>query len=129
MDLTYQYQKTITVDEVYKPGATTPPKGFKLTGEFRPPKAGEHFLSSPNGAYDWGLVDFSISSPRLILTEAPVRKQYVFTETGEFRIPEKGEWFSAQNADCQPVWCQVSKGSFTSPRKILTLTVFEIQEP
>lgn len=125
MDLTYQYQKTITVDEVYKPGATTPPKGFKLTGEFRPPKAGEHFLSSPNGAYDWGLLDFSISSPRLILTEAPVRKQYVFTETGEERTVRAKEWYLF---DGQPFLADYP-GDSVAPRKILTLEVREIQEP
>ena len=128
MNTTYAYHKTVTVEEIYCLGATKPPKGFKLTGEFRPPKAGEHFLSSPNGVYDWALLDFSISSPRLILTEAPVRKQLIFTETGETRVPKRSEWFISSHTPEQPLECSFN-GEFSEPRKILTLEVREIQEP
>lgn len=126
MNTTYEYRKTVTVEEIYRLGATKPPKGFKLTGEFRPPKAGEHFLSVPNGTYDWALLDFSISSPRLILTEAPLRKQYVFTETGEEREVRKGEWYLSLADQTQPLQAFVENET-CSPRKILTLEVREIQ--
>lgn len=127
MDLTYAYptQVVVTVEDVYNPGATKPPKGFKLTGEFRPPKAGEHFLASPTGAYDWSLLDFSISSPRLILTEAPVRKQYIFTETGEERTVRAKEWYLFGGEPFRADY----DGDSGAPRKILTLEVREIQEP
>lgn len=128
MNRTYEYHKTVTVEEIYRPGSLTPPKGFKLTGEFRPPKAGEHFLSVPNGKYDWTLLDFSISSPRLILTEAPIRNQYVFTETGEERHVRKGEWYLSEVDKNQPLRA-VCDDEARAPRKIITLEVREIQEP
>lgn len=129
MNQQYTYKKSVTLSvlDIYGQRDFYEPPGFKLTGEFRPPKAGEHYLSTVASYATDTPVDFSINKPRLILTPAPVRKQYIFTETGEDRHVKEGEWYLGVTfeipfqADYDDQPC--------GPRKILTLEVREIQEP
>ena len=93
---------TVTVKEVYTTGYEVP-RGWELTGEFRPPKEGESWLSirgiaagnktqgvneilrpQLNHVYD--------PRPRLILRRAKV-KVITFRSTGDVRVPKDGEWY------------------------------------
>ncbi len=90
----------------------SPPDGFEFlnNGEFRAPQKGEYFLAAPGGSeaqqctgregFDEGFLDSDPADHRLILKEIepePEEFTYLYTPTGEFREPKKGEYFLHQN--------------------------------
>lgn len=94
-DLTY----TITVETLYgKPyHELTPPPRCKFTGEFRVPRVTEYYLEGMN-VYTCG--QNIHRTPRLILVATPIRKRYVFEETGEVRRVKHGDWFVNSDPAC-----------------------------
>ncbi len=98
----------VTVKEVYTTGYEVP-KGWELTGEFRPPKEGEKWLSlrgiaAGNKAQDVNeslrpMVDWIYDPrPRLILRRAKT-KVITFRSTGDHRVPRLGEWYQPNPPD------------------------------
>jgi hypothetical protein len=81
----------ITVEAVYQTPTPAIPNGFKVVG-FRPPKIGEIHLPVTQPGEATTIVNFNVSAPRLIL-ERTAPKEYRFVETGEVRLPRKGEWY------------------------------------
>lgn len=86
------FEYTITVKDIY--GTDTPaiPEGWELTGEFRPPKEGEYFLTSSGDGVYRSLRDYGSTLTRLILRRKKVRK-VIFTETRRDSQPKAGEWY------------------------------------
>jgi len=92
-------RRTPTVESVYgKPlDQLSAPKGWEFTGKFRPPKAGECWLSSQGPYYSAvGPLsrDGNANALRLILRKAPPRRRLVFDIVGK-RAPKVGDWFRA----------------------------------
>lgn len=84
--------KPITINDVYGSGILTQkmPDGWEPTGEFRPTRFGEHWLSADmsmvcNGAY---------YAPRIILRKLP--KRIVFTYVGT-KLVSVGDWYQSQD--------------------------------
>lgn len=67
------------------------PTGYEPTGEFRMVARGEEFLDSNGYSVALSLV-YGDYGPRIVLKPVK-RKRVMFTETGEFRQPQEGEWF------------------------------------
>lgn len=81
----------ITVESVYGRPEPTIPYGFEDTGDFRPPREGEEYLTI---AGNRGISISEDSSPRIILRKKK-RKQIILTEVGT-GIPKKGQYWECR---------------------------------
>lgn len=82
-------QWCITPKDVYgKDIIEKAPEGYEFTGEFRPPKPGDCFLTSASGndVVELGCLSYRNVSPRLILRKKP--KTYTDTEIVDFLIEQ-----------------------------------------
>lgn len=115
----YTYEVTETVEKMYPYGIKIPEEGFEVTGEFRPPKKNEYWLSFPNSNLVFqASEDYVISEPAVILRK---KKEYTDKDILEFVLtwlhtsvaynaitssspfPSKGPW---------SVYKQLVSGSF-----------------
>lgn len=81
----------ITVESVYGRPEPTIPYGFEDTGDFRPPREGEEYLTI---AGNRGISISEDSSPRIILRKKK-RKQIILTEVG-VGLPKKGQYWEGR---------------------------------
>lgn len=96
MENTYTYTNSISVHEVYGLDNPPLPKGYERTGEFRPPKKGEDYLSLQYGVYvTTASGDFNKEIPRIILRKKKI-KRIIYTQvrTG---TPQPGEFYQSAN--------------------------------
>lgn len=88
MQTSYTFEHTITVGDIYQQdvASITAPEGYELSGEFRPPRDGDVYLSENN----WKCVaqdDHGSGHPRLILRPKPKMR------TVTIEVPEGEEVF------------------------------------
>ena len=87
----YTYQKTVTAEDVYGIDNPPIPEGLESTGEFRPPRENELYLSSSNLHPLQAGMDWIDDDPRIILRKKK-RKQIILTEVG-VGLPKKGQYW------------------------------------
>lgn len=87
----------VTVKDVYGTDEPDIPNGFEQV-EFRCVKADDEYLTVYQDRASGNDDAVKVIGPRIILRRRKVtRKQWVFTETGEHRHAERGEWFGDLN--------------------------------
>jgi hypothetical protein len=121
-----QFNKyTITVDQVYDADTLDAFKKrdsrWRPTGEFRPPKIGEIYLNV------WGHADEARDDydlPRIILLERKKvkRKQIIYTQDGEPRLPKAGEFYQDANTEA------ICMARYDLPRGSFALLIFKREE-
>jgi hypothetical protein len=87
----YTYQKTVTAEDVYGIDSPPIPEGLESTGEFRPPRENELYLSSSNLHPVQAGTDWVGDDPRIILRRKK-RKQIILTEVG-VGAPKEGQYW------------------------------------
>lgn len=98
MENTYTYTNSISVHEVYGLDNPPLPKSYEKTGEFRPPKKGEDYLSPQYGScVTTASGDFNKEAPRIILRKKKI-KRIIYTQvrTG---TPQPGEFYQSRTED------------------------------
>jgi hypothetical protein len=112
MENTYTYTNSISVHEVYGLDNPPLPKGYERTGEFRPPKKGEDYLSPQyGGCSTTASGDFNKEIPRIILRKKKI-KRIIYTQvrTG---TPQPGEFYQSIFEDGKQMFrCNPADGEY-----------------
>lgn len=91
----YTYQKTVTVKDVYGLDDPSIPEGYESTGEFRPPKNEDWFLTNYSIRAVICSMDWVDEEPRIILRKKKIKRViYTQVRTG---TPQPGEFYQSAN--------------------------------